>query len=111
MGLAAALCAARFWSQVDPRGVDPRVLTVLMMVPRVLWRWAGAPPGIATLHRYLLGPMTVVQVAMLAGLYRAFVGATRTLHQTATGQEAAKAAPAESTSETPDPMTTHEPPQ
>ncbi len=46
-------------------------LTVLMMIPRVLWRWAGAPPGITKLHSVLLGPMTVVQVAMLAGLVSA----------------------------------------
>ncbi len=46
-------------------------LTVLMMIPRVLWRWAGAPIGITKLHSYLLGPMTVVQVAMLAGLVSA----------------------------------------
>lgn len=46
-------------------------LTVLLMLPRVLWRWAAAPPTIATIHRYMLGPMTVVQVAMLAGLFTA----------------------------------------
>ena len=85
------------------------VLTVLMMVPRVLWRWAGAPPGIATLHRYLLGPMTVVQVAMLAGLFTAplWVPLGRYIKRRL-AREAAKAAPAESPAETPDPTTTHE---
>jgi predicted MPP superfamily phosphohydrolase len=48
------------------------VLTVLLMLPRVLWRWAGAPAGwVIQLHQYLLGPATVVQVAMLAGLVTA----------------------------------------
>lgn len=48
------------------------VATVLLMIPRVLWRWAGAPPGwVTTIHAYLLGPSTVMQVAMLAGLVTA----------------------------------------
>lgn len=46
--------------------------TVLLMIPRVLWRWAGAPPRwVTTAHEYLLGPSTVMQVAMLAGLVTA----------------------------------------
>ena len=48
------------------------VATVISMIPRVLWRWAGAPPGwVTTIHAYLLGPSTVMQVAMLAGLVTA----------------------------------------
>lgn len=48
------------------------LFTVLMMLPRVLWRWAGAPPGwVTTLHQVFLGPSTVVQVAVLAGLFTA----------------------------------------
>ena len=46
--------------------------TVLLMLPRVLWRWAGAPPGwVTALHGLFLGPSTVVQVAMLAGIVTA----------------------------------------
>lgn len=47
-------------------------LTVLLMLPRVLWRHTGAPTRfISSLHGYLLAPMTVMQVTMLAGLFSA----------------------------------------
>jgi len=47
-------------------------LTLVFMVPRVLWRSTGAPAAwITTLHGLFLGPVTVVQVAALAGLFSA----------------------------------------